>query len=95
MTRLRTLSSVGAAAALALGYRFCDTGLLYRAATWLALEPGVALDDPEALVPLVTEIELAPDEYGRLDRVLGRIQVESQRSVVLDQPRAVQLVATS
>jgi CMP/dCMP kinase len=63
-------SSVGAAAALALGYRFCDTGLLYRAATWLALERGVALDDPEALVPLVTGIELAPDEYGRLDRVL-------------------------
>ena len=31
-------SSVGAAAALELGYRFCDTGLLYRAATWLALQ---------------------------------------------------------
>jgi len=30
-------SSVGAAAALRLGYRFCDTGLLYRALTWLAL----------------------------------------------------------
>ena len=34
-------SSVGAAAALRLGYRFCDTGLLYRAATWLALERKV------------------------------------------------------
>lgn len=63
-------SSVGAAAALALGYRFCDTGLLYRAATWLALERGVDLGNPVALVPLVAEIELAPDEYGRLDRVL-------------------------
>ena len=63
-------SSVGAAAALTLGYRFCDTGLLYRAATWLALERSVALDDPAVLVPLVAEIELAPDEYGRLDRVL-------------------------
>ncbi|HYM84027.1 MAG TPA: (d)CMP kinase, partial [Candidatus Dormibacteraeota bacterium] len=30
-------SSVGAALAAALGYRFCDTGLLYRALTWLAL----------------------------------------------------------
>ena len=30
-------SSVGAAAALEVGYRFCDTGLLYRAVTWLAL----------------------------------------------------------
>ena len=28
-------SSVGAAAARDVGYRFCDTGLLYRAVTWL------------------------------------------------------------
>ncbi len=63
-------SSVGAAAALELGYRFCDTGLLYRAATWLALERNVAPEDAAALVELVGEIALAPDEYGRLDRVM-------------------------
>jgi cytidylate kinase len=63
-------SSVGAAAALELGYRFCDTGLLYRAATWLALRRGVAADgDPAALVALVPEIELAPDGNGRLAHV--------------------------
>lgn len=63
-------SSVGAAAALELGYRFCDTGLLYRAATWLALRRGVDPDgDPAALVGLVPEIELAPDERGRLAQV--------------------------
>ena len=62
-------SSVGAAAALELGYRFCDTGLLYRAATWLALARGVEPGNGEALVGLVDEIELAPDEAGRLDRV--------------------------
>jgi cytidylate kinase len=63
-------SSVGAAAALELGYRFCDTGLLYRAATWLARRQGVAADgDPAALVALVPEIELAPDEKGRLAHV--------------------------
>ena len=63
-------SSVGAAAAAALGYRFCDTGLLYRAATWLALKRGVNPDgDPEALVALVPEIELIPDAAGRLAHV--------------------------
>jgi cytidylate kinase len=63
-------SSVGAAAALALGYRFCDTGLLYRAATWLALQRGVPADgDPAALVALVPEIALAPDATGRLAHV--------------------------
>ena len=63
-------SSVGAAAALELGYRFCDTGLLYRAATWLALRRGVSADgDAAALVALVPEIELAPDDDGRLAHV--------------------------
>ena len=66
-------SSVGAAAALELGYRFCDTGLLYRAATWLALERHVRTEgdraDPAALVALVPEIELVADANGRLARV--------------------------
>jgi cytidylate kinase len=56
-------SSVGAAAALLLGYRFCDTGLLYRAVTWLALQRGVAPADTGVLVGLV-------GEDGRLARVI-------------------------
>jgi cytidylate kinase len=62
-------SSVGAAAAHEVGYRFCDTGLLYRAATWLAIRRGIDEGDPAALVGLVSEVELAPDEEGRLSRV--------------------------
>jgi cytidylate kinase len=66
-------SSVGAAAALRLGYRFCDTGLLYRAATWLVLERGLHPEsagvEPDALVALVPEIELVPDVNGRLAHV--------------------------
>jgi cytidylate kinase len=63
-------SSVGAAAARDLGYRFCDTGLLYRALTDLALRRGIDLSDPTGLVPLVDEVELAPDGDGRMSRVL-------------------------
>ncbi len=63
-------SSVGAAVALALGYRFIDTGLLYRALTWLALDRGIAVADTRALVGLVAEVRLAPDTAGRLDRVV-------------------------
>ena len=62
-------SSVGAAAAAELGYRFCDTGLLYRAVTWLALRRGMGEDDPAGLVRLVGEVELLPDEVGRLAHV--------------------------
>jgi cytidylate kinase len=63
-------SSVGAAAATELGYRFCDTGLLYRAATWLALRRGVGPADSTALASLSTEIHLGPDPDGRLAHVM-------------------------
>ncbi len=63
-------SSVGAAAALRLGYRFCDTGLLYRALTWLALRDGLPLDDGDGLASAVDRVALAPDDVGRLDRVV-------------------------
>ena len=63
-------SSVGAAAALEVGYRFCDTGLLYRAVTWLAIARNVSAAYPHAVRGLVDEVELAPDEAGRLSRVL-------------------------
>lgn len=62
-------SSVGAAAAKELGYRFCDTGLLYRAVTWLALHRGVLANDASALVALVNEIDLVDGGDGRLSRV--------------------------
>ena len=62
-------SSVGAAAAREVGYRFCDTGLLYRAVTWLAEARGVPVDDPEGLVDLVAEVELGEDAAGRLGSV--------------------------
>ena len=64
-------STVGAEAASRLGYRFCDTGLLYRAVTWLALQRGVAPSDVDALVPLTGEITLVADSRGRLAQVLA------------------------
>jgi cytidylate kinase len=63
-------SSVGAAAALRVGYRFCDTGLLYRAVTWLALLRAVPASDARALRAIATEVELAADDAGRLARVM-------------------------
>jgi cytidylate kinase len=62
-------STVGAEVARRLGYRFCDTGLLYRAVAWLALERGVDPDDVARLVPLSTEVTLVADSRGRLRHV--------------------------
>src|ERR1700674_4375795 len=80
-------SSVGAAAALELGYRFVDTGLLYRALTWLSMARGVAPDDSAGLAAVVDEIRLAPDEFDRLDRVVvgGRDVTDELRTAVVDE----------
>lgn len=72
-------STVGAGAAAELGYRFCDTGVLYRALTWLALERGVHPDDASGLVLLTEELQLAADERGRLRHVrVGGVDVTDQ-----------------
>jgi cytidylate kinase len=79
-------STVGAEAARRLRYRFCDTGLLYRAVSWLALERGVAPGDVEALVPLAAEVILVADAHGRLRHVLadGRDVTHEVRGAAVD-----------
>ncbi len=62
-------SSVGATAAARLGYRFLDTGVLYRAITLLSVLREIEPDDQPALVAVVPELELVPDEAGRIRRV--------------------------
>jgi cytidylate kinase len=48
-------SSVARALAVRLGFRYLDTGAMYRALTWLALHRGVGLDDVTALVELARQ----------------------------------------
>lgn len=79
-------STVGAGAARRLGYRFCDTGVLYRGLTWLALERGVEADDEAGLVALVPHIELAPDADERYVRLLaaGREVTDQLHTAAVD-----------
>lgn len=46
-----------------LGYRYVDTGAMYRAVTWKALREGVDLGDPQAVeaVARTAQIRLEPD----------------------------------
>jgi CMP/dCMP kinase len=55
-------SAVGSRVARQLGYRFVDTGSMYRAITWLALERGIDLHDEAALTRLAegAQLTLAP-----------------------------------
>jgi cytidylate kinase len=79
-------STVGARAAAVLGYRFCDTGLLYRGLTWLAMERGTDLEDEAALVALVPEMDLGHDERGRYTRLLvdGREITDELHTAAVD-----------
>ena len=57
-------TTVGRALAERLGYRFVDTGIMYRAVTVLALEAGVDTEDDEALAVLTrgTGLDLRPGQ---------------------------------
>jgi CMP/dCMP kinase len=63
-------SSVGAAVAAALGLRFFDSGLLYRALAWAAIDHAVDQSDGRGVAALASSVTVEADEDGRLDRVV-------------------------
>ena len=52
-------STVAKLVAKKLNYIYCDTGAMYRATTWKALQTGVALDDDQALGKMLETMELS------------------------------------
>ena len=63
-------SSVGAAVAAALGLRFFDSGLLYRALAWAAVDHAVDPSDGPGVAALASSVAVEAGEDGRLDRVV-------------------------
>lgn len=59
-------STVARALAERLGFRYLDTGAMYRALTWLALRDGIELGDAGALARLARERPVSFDEGGRV-----------------------------
>jgi cytidylate kinase len=82
-------STVARLLAEQLGFRYLDTGAMYRAVTWLALEQGIDLEDEQALARLAAEnaivfgdeerVEIAgrdvtgPIREARIDRVVSSV----------------------
>jgi CMP/dCMP kinase len=68
-------STIGLRLAHALGYTFFDTGVMYRAVAWLALQRGIDLLDESAVTKLAEEADLdirpASKEDGRTSDVLA------------------------
>ena len=59
-------STVARALAERLGFRYLDTGAMYRAVTWLAMQRGVDLGDAKALADLA---RVEPVTFDEADRV--------------------------
>lgn len=59
-------TTIARALAEKLGFFYLDTGVLYRAVTWVALEKGISPSDEEKLAELAsaTEIEVKPAPAG-------------------------------
>lgn len=77
-------STVARAVAARLGAGYLDTGAMYRALTWLALERGVPVDDGEALGALARETPVALEPRHDALRVeIGGVDVTS----VIREPR--------
>jgi cytidylate kinase len=60
-------STLGFRLAEALGYLYFDTGLMYRAITWLALENQIAMTDEAALTRLAEDMPIEVTEPSVYD----------------------------
>ena len=98
-------STVARRLAQRLGFRYLDTGAMYRALTWLALERGVPLDDADGLAALARahdvtvdgdSVEIAGREIGaairtvEIDRVVSSVARHDEvREILRDRQRAL------
>jgi cytidylate kinase len=57
-------STIGRLLARRLGYRFADTGAMYRALTWKAIRLNIDLEDEEALSRLATNTKIELSSTG-------------------------------
>ncbi len=51
-------STLAQRVAQALGYLYFDTGVMYRALTWLALQQGISMQDEETLTALAEKVPI-------------------------------------
>jgi cytidylate kinase len=83
-------STVARRLAERLGFRYLDTGAMYRALTWLAMQRGLDLGDGGPLGDLATAHPVSFDEKGRVS-IAGTDVTASIRGARID--RQVPVVA--
>jgi cytidylate kinase len=83
-------STVARLLAERLGFRYLDTGAMYRALTWLAMGRGVPLAEADQLAALARDNPVSFDEAGRVS-IGGKDVTSSIRDTRID--RMVPVVA--
>jgi CMP/dCMP kinase len=83
-------STVARALAERLGFRYLDTGAMYRALTWLAMQRGLDLGNADALAQLAREQPVLFSEHDRVS-IAGTDVTSSIRETRVD--RMVPVVA--
>jgi cytidylate kinase len=83
-------STVARNLAARLGFRYLDTGAMYRALTWLAMREGLPLAEPEPLGELARRNPVVFDEAGRVS-IAGADVTAAIRQARID--RMVSVVA--
>jgi CMP/dCMP kinase len=83
-------STVASRLAERLGFRYLDTGAMYRALTWLAIHDAIPLDQGERLGDLARDNPVELDEAGRVF-ISGRDVTDAIRQARID--RLVPVVA--
>ena len=83
-------STVARALAARLGFRYLDTGAMYRALTWLAMQRGIDLGSADRLAELARAEPVTFEDEGRV-RIAGTDVTASIRDTRID--RMVPVVA--
>ena len=63
-------STLGRRVARAMGYRYINSGAMYRALGWAAIQKNIGLDDEQALSELAESVKINFEERGGENRVL-------------------------
>ncbi len=71
-------STLGRRLAKALGYRFLDTGVMYRAVTWAMLQHGVDVHDEAAVTRLAEEVLIDVRDASRADGRTSDVLLDGQ-----------------
>ena len=83
-------STVARRLAERLGFRYLDTGAMYRALTWLAMRDAIPLDQDRRLGELARDYPVTLDEDGRVS-IAGKDVTDAIRQARID--RLVPVVA--